>query len=268
METLPEEKRSLATQAPMGTLPDTDVIREAERILHFSSEQRLTLRLLGGLGVWFSAPSAVKPEYARNYHDLDFIGHRKQATKVGQFFVEMGYAPRELFNKLQAGTRLMFNDMKNGRRVDIFLDEFAMCHKFDFKDRLELCEKTLPPCDLLITKLQIFEINKKDVMDIVTLVLDTPVTAPYKTQRHLDVQRIVEVCSEDWGIYKTITMNVERTVQMLPELGVPSADVSAVRDKLSIIRNEVEAAPKSFRWKLRAKMGEKVKWYELPESGS
>lgn len=268
METLPEKKRLLAEQTPRGTLPDTDVIREAERILHFSSERALTLRLLGGLGVWFSAPSAVKPEYARNYHDLDFIGHRKQASKVGQFFVEMGYAPRELFNKLQAGTRLMFNDMKNGRRVDIFLDEFAMCHKFDFKNRLELCEKVLPPSDLLITKLQIYEMNKKDVMDIATLVLDTPVTAPYKTQRHLDVQRIVEVCSEDWGIYRTLTLNIERIVQMLPELAIPSADVPVVREKLSIIRNEVEDAPKSFRWKMRAKVGAKLKWYELPESDS
>lgn len=252
----------------MGAFPQADVILEAERILHFASERGIVLRLLGGLGVWFSAPSAVKPEYARKYHDLDFIGYRKQASKIEKFFAEMGYAPRELFNKLQGSTRLMFLDSKNERRVDIFLDGFTMCHKFDFKDRLELCEKTLHPSDLIITKLQIYEINKKDVTDIVTLIVDTPMTCEHKSQRHIDVKRIAEVCSEDCGTYKTITLNIERILRMLPELGIPNSDAVIVRERLHVIRNEIESVPKSFRWRMRAKVGEKVRWYELPESDS
>ena len=31
------------------------------------------------------------------------------------------------------------------------------------------------------------------------------------------------------------------------------------------MRQAMEAAPKSVRWKMRARVGEKVTWYELPE---
>ena len=258
-----EEKNS--NGAPK-TLPQTDVVLEAERLLHFSSERGVTLRLIGGLGVWFSSPSALKPTYARKYNDLDFVAHRKQSEKIQKFFVEMGYSPRELFNKLQGDQRLMFNDTKNERRVDIFLDSFVMCHRFDFKDRLELCEKTLSPSDLLLTKLQIFEINKKDITDAVTLVLDNPLSEDPRACQKIQTKRVAEACSDDWGTYKTTTMNIEKIVHIVPELNIPEADTLAVKERLLSLRKSIEDIPKSFRWKMRARVGEKVKWYELPET--
>jgi hypothetical protein len=265
LETLPGESAE-STHLWKKELPQADIILEAERILYFASERAIVLRLLGGLGVWFSAPSAGKPEYAREYHDLDFMGYRKQASKIEKFFTELGYTPRELFNKLHGSMRLMFFDTNNDRRVDIFLDGFTMCHKFDFKDSLELCERTLQPSDLLITKLQIYEINRKDITDVIALILDTPVTDEISSKRRIDTTRIADLCSDDWGTYRTVTMNIEKIFVMLDELGIPKEDARIIREKLLIIRKKIEDVPKSFRWKMRAKVGERVRWYELPES--
>lgn len=243
----------------------SEIFLEAERILHFAKEYKITLRLLGGLGVWFVAPSASKVGYARNYNDIDFVGLRKESQTLERLFVGMGYKPREMFNKLNGDTRLMFVDEKNDRRIDIFLDKFVMCHKLDLKDRLHLSERSLPPADLLLTKLQIVEINKKDILDVVALLVDIPIS-----EKHSEIQeeRIVSYTSSDWGIYKTVSQNLDKTDMLLPELSLPEDESKLISEKISRLRKTIEESPKSLGWKMRAKVGDKVKWYELPESTS
>lgn len=257
-----EVKEDLRQDKP---LVRSEIFLEAERILHFAKESKIVLRLLGGVGVWFVAPSASKVGYARSYNDIDFVGLRKESQKIERLFVELGYKPREMFNKLNGDARLMFTDEKSGRRIDIFLDKFVMCHKLDLKDRLHLSERSLPPADLLLTKLQIIEINKKDILDVVALLVDVPIS-----DKHSEIQkeRIVSFTSSDWGIYKTISQNLDKAELLLPELGLPENEMQQIREKLSQLRKMIEGSPKSLAWKMRAKVGEKVKWYDLPESTS
>ena len=140
-----------------------------------------------------------------------------------------------------------------------------MCHKFDLKDRLHLSERSLPPADLLLTKLQIVEINKKDIMDVVALLVDVPIS-----DKHSDIQRerIVSLTSFDWGIYKTVSQNLDKTDTLLPQLNLPENESKQITEKISQLRKMIEDSPKSLGWKMRAKLGDKVKWYELPESTS
>ena len=243
--------------------PQADIFIEAEKILHFAQQSKVTLRLLGGVGVWFIAPSASKLGYSRKYNDIDFVGLRKQSHKIEKLFVDLGYKPREMFNKLQGDTRLMFTNEKIGRRIDIFLDKFVMCHEFDLKERLQLLDKTLAPADLLLTKLQIVEINKKDILDVVALLADIPLS---DKQNEIDKKRIISFTSSDWGIYKTISQNLERTKGILPELGLPDEEKQQITEKLAELRKSIEEAPKTLGWKMRSKVGDKVKWYELPEA--
>ena len=244
-----------------------NVFLEADRILHFAHERKIIIRLLGGVGVWFSSPSASKPMYARHYHDLDFVGLRKQGRQIESLFEDLGYKTKGLFNKLQGDTRLLFIDETNGRRIDIFLDKFLMCHEFDFKDRLELRERTLSPADLLLTKLQIVEINKKDITDLIALVLDNPMSDEKNPKGQvIEKLRLVGLASNDWGVWKTLTMNVDKILSMLSELSIPEGDQEIVRQRLTELKTSIEAAPKSFSWKMRARVGDKVKWYVLPES--
>ena len=154
-----------------STSPRESLDEEAERIIQGAEAKGIALRLLGGMAVSIRCPSASKPPLSRRRVDIDVMGRRRDTAKINQLFKELGYRPRERFNALQ-GSRLIFNDLKNQRRVDVFLDVFQMCHKFDFRDRLALEPKTIPLSDLLSTKLQIVEINEKDVKDIFAILLD------------------------------------------------------------------------------------------------
>jgi len=243
-------------------LPQAEVFLEAENILRSAAERNVILRLLGGVGVWFVAPSASKVGYARTYNDIDLIGLRKQSHKIEELFSDMGYKPREMFNKLQGDTRLMFTNGQNGRRIDIFLDKFAMCHEFNLKDRLELSEKSLPPADLLLTKLQVVEVTKKDILDAVALLVDLPIS---DKPSEIEKKRILYYTSADWGIYKTIKINLEKIKAILPELALPGNESSSILERIDELDKAIEGSPKTFGWKMRAKVGEKVKWYELPE---
>ena len=237
-------------------LPQAETFLEADKILRFAAERNVTLRLLGGVGVWFVAPSALRMGYARKYNDIDFVGLRKQSHLIEKLFLDMEYKPRDMFNKLHGDTRLMFMS-KEGRRIDIFLDKFIMCHEFDLKDRLGLCERSLTPADLLLTKLQVVEINKKDIQDVAALLVDFPIS-----DRLHEIQRehIVHYTSSNWGIYKTLSVNLEKVKSVLPELALPEKESQVIIGRIDEIRKAMEDSPKTLAWKMRAKVGEKVKW--------
>jgi len=244
--------------------PRESLSEEAERILLGAEAKGITLRLLGGMAVSIRCPSASKPPLSRRYVDIDVMGRRKEVAKINQLFKELGYSPRERFNALH-GSRLIFNDMKNQRRVDVFLDVFQMCHKFDFRDRLALESKTIPLSDLLCTKLQIVEINEKDIKDIFAILLDHEVSEG-KAPDMIEAGYISKLCAEDWGVDKTFTTNLEKLAGYTGSIGLDQNQSKLVLDRAVKLKNSIEAAPKSMGWKMRAAVGERKRWYELPEA--
>jgi len=192
------------------------------------------------------------------------IGHRKETAKIKQLFTELGYRPRERFNALH-GSRLIFNDIKNQRRVDVFLDVFEMCHKFDFKGRMGLEPRTLPVADLLSTKLQIVEMNAKDYKDIIALLLDHEVSAEDVPDR-INATYIAKLCADDWGIYRTFTLNLGKIAEYAAGIGLDEEQRKRVSARAESLRNSIESMPKSMGWKMRARVGDRKKWYELPEA--
>jgi hypothetical protein len=247
-----------------STLPRESLKEEAERIIQDAEAKGITLRLLGGMAVSIRCTSASKPPLSRRRVDIDVMGRRKDVAKINQLFKELGYKPRERFNALQ-GSRLIFNDMKNQRRVDVFLDVFQMCHKFDFRDRLALEPKTIPLSDLLSTKLQIVEINEKDVKDIFAILLDHEVTEG-EGPDSVNASYISKLCADDWGVYKTFTTNLEKLVTYTEGIGLDPEQNRRIADQVGKLKNSIEAAPKSMGWKMRAAVGERKRWYELPEA--
>ena len=237
---------------------------EADRILKGAEEKGITLRLLGGMAVSVRCPSASKPPLSRRYVDIDVMGRRKEVAKINQLFKELGYRARERFNALH-GSRLIFNDMRNQRRVDVFLDVFQMCHRFDFRDRLALEPKTIPISDLLSTKLQIVEINEKDIKDIFAILLDHDVSEDRRPES-LDARYISKLSAEDWGVYKTFTTNLEKLAGYTESVGLDQEQRKLIADRAGKLKDSIEAAPKSMGWKMRAAVGERKKWYELPEA--
>ena len=147
----------------------------------------------------------------------------------------------------------------------MFLDVFQMCHKFDFKGRMGLEAKTLPISDLLLTKLQIVEVNEKDIKDLCAMLLDHEIS-PEESPEKINSTYIAKLCAEDWGIYKTLTTSLTRLQGQLEGIGLDEGQRRIVFERAEALRKAVEARPKSMGWKMRASVGEKKRWYELPEA--
>ncbi|HYB84465.1 MAG TPA: hypothetical protein VED86_03980 [archaeon] len=245
-------------------MPETDIVKEAERIIATAEKNGITLRLFGGLAVRFHCPSATHRELARKYADIDFMGLRKQARGMKKLFVDLGYAPRDVFNALQGDTRLIFNDVNNGRRVDIFLDIFEMCHRLDFKDRLLLDKYTIPLADLLATKLQVVEITEREYRDIISMFNDHEISDSDDPET-INGRYLAKLCSQDWGIYKTFSINLGNISAALDQYNLNPESQKTVRKRIQDLTTRIENEPKSMGWKVRARIGEKKQWYELPE---
>ena len=248
----------------VSAMTEGDILKEAGRIISSFESQGITLRLLGGTAIGFRCPSAKRPSVSRKYPDIDLAGFKKQSRQIRELFPKLGYKPNEMFNALRGGSRLMFFDAGKERRIDIFLDYFDMCHKIDLRDRLRVEPLTLPVADLLATKLQIFKTNEKDFKDIIAMLLDYDVAESDKSDA-INGKRLAKLAADDWGIYKTFTTVIDKTLAMLDSVDLTSEDKELVKKRLRRISELIEAEPKSLNWKMRARVGEKVRWYMQPD---
>lgn len=239
--------------------PSRAQLKEARAVLAEASARHLTLRLMGGIGILARCPSAAHAPLAREYNDIDFFGRGRDSAGLISMFVELGYASERRFNSLHGHRRLLFK-ASDGQHRDVLLDHFEMCHKLDLRNRLEVESETLPLADLLITKLQVVEANPKDLADTLALLTDHAVA---EGPDAIDGGYIARVCARDWGLYKTLTIGVQRVGEYADQIAFDGRDT--VHRHLAALANRIEQEPKSIRWKARAKIGERVTWYELPE---
>ncbi len=220
--------------------------------------------MLGGLAVRVHSPSATHRVLEREYADIDLMGLRKQSREIKVLFSELAYTPREIFNALQGDRRLIFNDLENQRRVDVFLDVFEMCHRFDFRDRLLLDKNTISLSDLLATKLQVVQMTAREYKDVIALVHDHQV-GDSDAPETINGRYVSQLCAANWGIYKTFTNNISNIMLALSQYDLDTQYHELVKDRLQKLLNTIEVSPKTTAWKIRARVGEKVRWYELPE---
>jgi len=241
-----------------------DILAAAEEILEEAKRRGVLLRLLGGAAVKMRCPSAAQPPLAREIPDIDLISLPKHAREINEMLVGFGAEPEKMFNALHGNRRMLFKDPVLGRQVDVFLGVFEMCHTFDFRKRLPLDDKTLPLVDLLVTKLQIVEINEKDYKDILCLLLDHPLSEE-DGKESINAARIASLCAADWGVYRTLTRNLDWTKAFLEKLGLDPAKKEVVLHRIDALRQRIEKEPKGVRWKMRAKIGDRMVWYDTPE---
>jgi hypothetical protein len=236
-------------------------LEAAVQIIDMAESRGVRLRLLGGLAFKSLCPSANDPQYFRENKDIDLMGRREDTKEIMRTLETLGYKPRDVFNKLNMGQRLIYYDLGNRRRVDIFLDEFVMCHKFNFKESILAGTYTLPVTQLVMTKLQVVEKTDKEYLDILAVFRDFPVTDGSGGIRG---DEIAELCSKDWGMYTTFRKSLEATSTRAQLL--EAEERGRIVPRINKLLEMMESRPKSFSWKMRARIGEKARWYELPES--
>jgi len=240
--------------------PLEDTIAEARRVADAAHAQKLGVKLLGGAGIHLHSPSAQHAPLKRKYGDLDYVISTKDRKRALAFFPALGYEANDRFNLMQGDRRLYFFDNEHGRQVDVFIDSIRMSHVIDLRERLDHEGPCCSPSDLLLSKLQIFEMNRKDLVDLTALLLDHPIESG--SNEAIDAAYIARLTADDWGFYRTLQVNIEKLKATLEDLDV---DRDLVQSRLAEIWKAVEAEPKPLKWRLRAQVGDRVRWYELPE---
>jgi hypothetical protein len=239
-----------------------DIVAEGERLLGLGAQAGVDLRLLGGVAVRLHARE-LPPALAREYKDLDFAIQKRYAGPLDVLLREAGYAPHVSFNAMHARERALFFDDDHGRQVDVFIDSFRMCHAIPLSDRLEGGAGTVPLAELLLTKLQIIELNEKDVRDTLLLLHGHPIDE--HDDDAVNAARISALCASDWGLWRTITANLQRCREHIDDYDLTEDERRLIASRFDQLLERVEAEPKSRGWRLRAKVGERKRWYDLPE---
>lgn len=249
------------TPAKQPPLPE--VVDEGIRLVSNADRKGVTARLLGGTAIQLIARNAGLGLFEREPKDIDLVCPRGAGSAVEQLLDQCGYRGDDTFNAINGHRRLLFFDDAHGRQVDVFLGQFAMCHSIPIAGRLGLAEHTLPLAELLLMKLQIVELNAKDQTDVFALLLCAEIAN--HDRGAVNGRYIAELCASDWGLWRTVTMNLDRTMKGPQDLELSQKVIAAIQDAVSCLELMLAEAPKTRKWKLRAKVGDRVRWYEEPE---
>src|SRR6266849_1510860 len=188
-----------------GNGPLEDPIAEARRIASAAKAAKVGVKLMGGAGILLSSPSAQRPPLKRRYGDLDYAMPKRDRKAVLAFFPSLGYEANERFNLMQGDRRLYFYDNDHSRQVDVFIDAIRMSHIIDLRGRLDHEGPCASASDLLLSKLQIYEVNRKDLVDLTALLLDHPVES--NSDAAIDPDYIARLLADDWGFYRTLQVS-------------------------------------------------------------
>jgi hypothetical protein len=255
-----------------------DPLAEALRIVDVASREGLLLRLMGGMAVRAHAPEWTHRTRRREV-DLDFATRGRDRKAVFALLEREGYTPDKRHNALFGQHQGYFVDEPRRRPVDVLVDKLEMCHRIEFGDRLGMSTPTLPVAELLLSKLQIVKINKKDVLDALILLAEHPLGQDdgEVDSNHglsaISLPRILSFTSNDWGWWRTVTGNLD-VLDTYLDTDFTEADVDIggerpvrfePRAQVAGLRAAINEAPKSTRWKLRSAVGERQQWYVLPE---
>ncbi|HEY8042756.1 MAG TPA: hypothetical protein VIF35_00705 [Streptosporangiaceae bacterium] len=239
-----------------------DPLPEALGLARAAAGAGLGLKLLGGLAVRVLCPEF--PPRLRRDQDMDFACLAKGRKDVAAWLADQGCVPDRRFNNLN-GDRQMYFNAPSGRPIDVMVDRLTMCHTLDFRPAFGRLPLTVDSVDVLLSKLQIVELNEKDARDIFHLLAGLPVGEGAPPV--IDTGRFGKVLGADWGWWRTVTENLAKLPALLaekPGLAPPGSEYDPLAQARQLLE-VAETTPKGVKWKLRANVGDRVRWYELPE---
>ena len=240
-----------------------DIFNELYRLINAAQQRQILLRVLGGLAVKVHH-KADHPTFRREFGDLDFVVAGKQRREFEAFMPAAGYEPHKQFNLLNGAHRQIYYHNETEMKIDIFVGAFEMCHKIPLEERLHIHPITIPLAELLLTKAQIAELNRKDGLDIASLLFFNETG---KDDSKINLDQIAKLCGADWGLYKTTSINLQRVEEIVSGVPVQLEDSERrlIRERIREIQQTFESMPKSLAWQMRDKVGTRVRWYEEVE---
>jgi hypothetical protein len=250
-----EEVREMTESTEAGKA--LDLIEQAE-------QAGLKLRLLGGIAVALHSPSSAEPALQREYSDIDFMVKGRRTDRLDAVMATQGYFPDKRFNGMNGHRRLLYWDSDQSRQIDVFVNDFEMCHSIPIADRLDVDSPTVPLAELFLTKAQIVELNRKDLTDLITLIGDHSVGSG--DDDVINADQIAKLCAADWGLWRTITENVQKISGSVGQLDLNLPEIEAqTTERCDQLLAAIDKQKKPMKWKARSKVGDRVQWFELPE---
>lgn len=250
----------------------TDLVRKAEA-------ESLTLKVIGGLGAYIccSHREEILPLYGKvnrlgkdgpTFADLDLIGFSKQQKQIQDFLVRMGYEPDRYVNALFAGSRNVFSHKDHGFHVDIFYDMLNFSHDVVLVDknrnRLRTGSVTIFPTDLLLSKIQVHDVTRKDLVDIVLLLMGHDISQS-EGHNSIDSNYVSSILADDWGFHYDAVSNLikarDEATAMASDGTIGSHAQKDVSEKIDYLLKSIESFPKTRSWEKRAKKGTSKQWY-------
>jgi hypothetical protein len=247
------------------TQRDELIIEKALNLIENANKKGLYLRVLGAVAFRLHCPKfGHLLGKTRAITDIDLVAYNKQVGQIEKHLLENGYEMRVPSIASVAARRRIFYDKQNGFSVDIFLDRLEMCHDINFKGRLELDYPTIPLAEMLLEKLQIVQINEKDVKDVIILLREHEIGD--RDEETINAKYIAKLLGDDWGFYYTATTNLNKIKNLLDHYGeLVENDKKLIEGRINRLLNAIEEKPKSLGWKMRAKIGTKKQWYRKVE---
>ena len=264
---MPQKVFRLPKDIPLDEYPKPEeYLEEARALTEEAQKLGIILRVMGPIALHFHFPDYVDL-YGRMerlgdrvFTDIDYACYGKCRGKIVPFFETQGYELEKRAAMLSGNMRHIYF---GGRipMIDVFFDKLDYNHPIDYRGRLELHPYCVTLADLMLQKLQIVQINDKDLKDAMLLLLAAPFGETDKDS--INIKYIAKLFAEDWGFYHTATINLKK-------IKAAASDVKALSDeqrgiiggKVDQFLQYLEDIPKSGKWKGREKVGEKKPWYK------
>jgi hypothetical protein len=243
---------------------DDKLCEEGTRVVKSAQEKNIPLRTMGALATRTHCLKyrLTLDKLQRRLTDLDFVSYSKYNSKVYDFFTENGYVADQSIFRYFGNVRHIYYEKDKRWHADVFFDMLRMNHVVDFRGRLELDFPTITLADLLLEKMQIVQINEKDIKDTCALLLEHNVG---DKEDMIDGNYIAKVLSRDWGFQYTVTTNLSKVTSYRPSV-LSEEDHVNISTKIGELLALIEREPKSLKWKMRARQGPAKKWYQDVES--
>lgn len=237
----------------------SELQEEAQQIINAASQAQISLWMMEPIALWQHCQQRRHLLAVPHRRQIEFAGHSEQLALIVQLFRRLEY---QNYTRAQAPApiyRLIFAEPKKSIAVTVFLDTFEMYHRFDLKPFLKPNELLMPVTALALTRLQLVEISDNALSDLAALFIEK--------EGLIDTSQITLLCADDWGWYKTVSLNLERLISFA-ETHLSPYERNIVIERARRLKSSLDTAPKSLRWQARARLGENVRWYEIPTESS
>jgi len=273
----------LGSDSHFVQMSDDEFLKESIGIVEKAQSRGVCLRILGSLAAYIRACDAGHGDLFKSlgrfgegmplFTDLDLAAYGKQRGAIDKIFRELAYQPDTLVNGMFGHKRLIYYHPQRKFHVDIFINKLEFSHDVEFGEkpgegRLEVDYPTISPADIVLEKLQIHQINRKDLIDLITLFFVHDVQGQFGKQA-IDGAYIGKILSGEWGFWYDATTNLEKVralLQTLEKEGKLSPSQSQiVEQRMKKLLDYVNNTPKERNWEKRAKTGTKKAWYREVE---